>query len=116
MNIYPRNWYAGGGVNPDKAFLISVEVDTKIAQTVSNALMRCPFEGYTNIQYMPFTKYDDDYAERMRGVIAHHKVAQNSLEVLRVPKFNHLHPKTEFITNEFSSIRDLLLSFNTPER
>jgi len=116
MNIYPRNWYAGGGVNPDKAFLISVEVDTKIAQTVSNALMRCPFEGYTNIQYMPFTKYDDDYTERMRGVIAHHKVAQNSLEVLRVPKFNHLHPKTEFITNEFSTIRDLLLSFNTPER
>ena len=116
MNIYPRNWYAGGGVNPDKAFLISVEVDTKIAQTVSNALMRCPFEGYTNIQYMPFTKYDDDYTERMRGVIAHHKVAQNSLEVLRVPKFNPLHPKTEFTTNEFSSIRDLLLSFNTPER
>ena len=51
----------------------------------------------------------------MRGVITHHQKVKSSIEVLRIPRFNHLHPNLEF-SNGFSSIRDILMSFNTPDR
>ena len=115
LNIYPRNYYAGGGTNPEKAYLVSVEVDPQVAQTVNNALMRCTFDVYTHVTYMPFTKYDDTYNAKMKGIITHHQQVKSSLEVLRIPRFNHLHPNLEFC-GEFNTIRDIILSFNTPER
>ena len=115
MNIYPRNYYVGGGVNSAKSYLVSVEVAPEVAQSVNNALMRCPFDGYTNVSYMPFTKYDDKYNEKMRGVITHHQTLKSALEVLHIPRFNHIHPNTEF-TGTFTTIHDVILSFNTAER
>ena len=77
--------------------------------------MRCPFDDYSNVTYMPFTKYDDKYNDKMRGVIAHHKKIKGSLEIIRIPRFNQTHPNME-LTGDFSSIRDIILSFNTAER
>ena len=115
LNIFPRNYHAGGNAD-DKGYLISVEVSPQVAQTVNNALMRCPFHGYTDVKYMPFTKYDDKYMEQMRGVITYHREFKKKIETLRIPKFNHLHSKVDIITSGFETIRDIIMSFNTPER
>ena len=115
LNIFPRNYHAGGPPE-NKGYLISVEVAPNCAQTINNALMRCPFDGYTNIKYMPFTKYDDNYMEKMREVIKYHSNFKTKLEIIKIPRFNHMHSEVEIITPGFSTVRDIIMSYNAPDR
>ena len=99
-----------------KGTLISLEVGYHHAETVNNAMLRCKFEEYTGVRYVPFTRHDDTYNIFMRKVLKFHQDIKMKLEVIRIPQFNYLLPNIQFKTDKFKSVRDIIMSYNNQHR
>ena len=116
IEVYPRKYYVGHGKNLVKGTLISLEVGYSHAETVNNAMLRCSFEGYTEIRYVPFTKHDEHYNALMRKILHFHTTVNQRLEVIRIPKFNYDHSGVKFKSDKFKNVRELIMSFNNQNR
>ena len=112
IEVYPRKFYVGHGKNMVKGTLVALEVSYCRAETMNNAMLRCNFEGYRGVTYVPFMKFDDNYTSFMRKVLVHHSTVNERIESINIPLLNHIHPATEFKNNKFKNVRELLLSFN----
>ena len=112
LAIFPRQISAGKGLAKTVTRAVMVEVSEDHAQLVTTALMKCPFIPYTEVKFIPFTKYDDSYTPMLCKIIdAHHKYLQD-VEIIRIPKMLIDHEKMEWKTSTYSTIRDLILSCN----
>ena len=116
IEVFPRKFYVGHGENIIKGTLISLEVGYHHAETVNNAMLRCPFEGYTGVKYVPFTKHDETYDVFMRKVLQFHRTVKQRLEIIRVPQFNYDHPDVKFKSDKYKSVRELIMSYNNNNR
>ena len=57
-------------------------------------------------------KFDDNYNAFMRKVLVRHSTVNERIESINIPLLNHVHPTITFKNNKFTSVRDLLMSFN----
>lgn len=113
LNVLPRGLSAGKGLGLVESHFIAIEVSSEDAQVVSTSLMAKKFHEYPNCRFVPMTKYDDNYEKLLKCIISSHRqlcldtnfVTVNDLQI-KVP--------VRIESEEFSSIKEILLSTNDP--
>ena len=112
LAIFPRQISAGKGLAKTTTRAVVCEVSEDHAQLVTNALMRCSFEQYTEVKFIPFTKFDSTYTQMLCKIIDAHRKFLHDVEIIRIPRMQLTHDKMEWKTNKYSSVRDLILASN----
>ena len=112
LAIFPRQISAGRGLAKSSTRAVVCETSEDHAQLVTNALMRCPFPMYTDVKFIPFTKFDTSYTTMLCKIIDAHRKYLHDVETIRIPKMLLNHERMAWKTDSFSTIRDLILSCN----
>ena len=115
LAIFPRQISAGKGLAKTATRVVVCEVSEDHAQLVSNALMACTFDQYTDVKFIPVTKFDNSYTEMLCKIIDAHRKFLHDIEIVRIPKMYLTHDKLEWKTNSYSTVRDLILGCNGTE-
>ena len=115
LSIFPRQISAGRGFAKTATRAVVCEVSEDNAQLVTTALMQCDFNQYTEVKFIPFTRFDSTYTEMLCKIIdAHRKFLQN-IEIIRIPRMYLTHDQMKWKTDQYSSVRDLILACNGTE-
>ena len=112
LSIFPRQISAGRGLAKTTTRAVVCEVSEDHAQLVTTALMQCKFDAYTDVKFIPFTKFDESYTKMLCKIIDAHRKYLQDVETIRIPRMQLEHDSMEWKTEKYSSVRDLILSCN----
>lgn len=115
LSIFPRPISVGRGLAKTTTRALVCEVSEDHAQLVTTALMQYKFPHYTNVKFIPFTRFDDTYTTMLCKIIDTHRQYLQDVEIVRIPKMPLTHDKLSWKTDAYSSVRDLILSCNGTE-
>lgn len=112
LSIFPRPISAGRGLAKTSTRAVVCEVSEDHAQLVTTALMQYKFPDYTNVKFIPFTKFEDTYTTMLCKIIDAHRQYLQDVEIIRIPKMSLTHENLAWKIDAYSSVRDLILSCN----
>ena len=104
LSIFPRQISAGKGLAKTATRAVVCEVSEDHAQLVTTTLMKCPFQQYTNVKFIPFTKYDDSYTQVLCKIIKAHRHYLQNVETVRIPRMCLDHDKMAWKTDNYSIV------------
>ena len=84
--IFPRQLSAGKGLVKTSTRTVVCWVSEDHAQLLTNALMKCNFDQYTEVQFIPFTRFDSTYRQMLCKIIDVHRKVLQEIEIIRIPR------------------------------
>ena len=95
LSIFPRQISAGRGLAKTSTRAVVCETSEDHAQLVTNALMQCPSPQYTEVKFIPFTRFDESYITMVCKIIDAHRKFLQDVEIIRIPRMQLYHDKLE---------------------
>ena len=73
LAIFPRQLSASKGLAKTSTRAVACEVSEDHDQLVTNVLMKCNFDQYTKVKFIPFTLFDSTYTQMLCKIIDAHR-------------------------------------------
>ena len=114
VSVFTRPIHAGKGNDRDSTSAVVIEVAQAEASIIGDKLYKLPLDTYSDVMFVPFTKLDKVYASILKTVVKTHDKFIYNVEELNIPPLRFCASFLSF-SGELKSIRDIILSYNTPE-
>ena len=114
VSIYTRPIHAGKGNDRTETHAVVIEAAQAEAAAIGDKLYKLPLHDYTDVMFVPFTKFDKKFPSTLKTVIKANKKFALNIEELTIPTLRFCTSFLKF-RGDIKTLREVILSYNTPE-
>lgn len=110
VSIFPRPVYVGRGFDKIESRAVVIEADSNSANVVLQAMSQPFTDNYSNVTFIPFTKYDDSYSDVMKSALLQQNKMLHTIKRKIIPGLFDIDTSITMRDGKHISVKEWLLS------
>ena len=110
VSIFPRPVYVGRGAEKIASRAVVIETDSNSANVVLQAMSKPFNDTYTNVTFIPFTKYDDTYSDVIKAALLQQNKMLHTMKRKIIPGLFDVDTPIVMRSGKEISVKNWLLS------